>query len=74
MQRDLQGAEHVEYSIKLEQCWKLHQGSKALLRTCPNEKNKLDSYLRSHEVDKPYHLSFVQIQKQPETYKMILNP
>ena len=51
MQRDLEGAEHVEYSIKLEQCWKLHQGSKALLRTCPNEKNRLDSYLRSHELD-----------------------
>ena len=26
--------------------------TKALLRTCPNEKNRLDSYLRSHEVDK----------------------
>ena len=51
MQRDLEGADHVEYSIKLEQCWKLHQGSKALLRTCPNEKNRLDSYLRSHELD-----------------------
>ena len=26
------------------------------------------------KLTKPYHLSFVQIQKQPETYKMILNP
>ena len=49
MLRDLEGADQVEYTIKFEQC---HQGSKALLRTCPNEKNRLDSYLRSHEVDK----------------------
>ena len=52
MLRDLEGADQVEYTIKFEQCWKLHQGSKALLRTCPNEKNRLDSYPRSHEVDK----------------------